>query len=63
MEHEVEPMQQPIRRIVGRKRTQSERIVALENLNHFLKQHPPAALVRREGEYFPVRKIVGRPRS
>jgi hypothetical protein len=61
MKIEVEPMQQPIRKMVGRPLTMSRRLAHLEDLTDFLKKHAPKLLVRTEGDYFPVRMIVGRP--
>ncbi len=55
-------MQQPVRKVVGRSPTMSKRLAHLEDLTRFLKQHAHGALTRAEGNYFPVRKTVGRPR-
>jgi hypothetical protein len=60
MKAEVEPMQQPVRKVVGRFPTTSNQLVRLEQLNAFIfkfaKNEFPA------GELFPIRKTVGRPR-
>jgi hypothetical protein len=53
-------MQQPIRKMVGRPRTAFQKLNHLEDFARFLKQHVHGALTRIEGEYFPVRKTVGR---
>ena len=58
----VKPMQQPIRKIVGRPPTPSRRLAHLEDLAAFLKKHSHGAIARVEGDYFPLRKAVGRPR-
>ena len=64
MEHEVEPMQQPIGQIVGRKGTQSERIVALENLNDFRINTLPLPLSEeKENIFWFERLLVGHARS
>jgi hypothetical protein len=60
---EIEPMQQPLRKVVGRQRTISQRLVNLENLASFLKKYAHGSFAKIEGDYFPVRKIVGRPRG
>jgi hypothetical protein len=61
MKAEIEPMQQPVRKVVGRFPATSNQLVRLEQLNAFIfkfaKNEFPA------GELFPVRKTVGRPRS
>jgi hypothetical protein len=61
MKAEIEPMQQPIRKVVGRFPKTSNHLVRLEQLNAFIykfakNEFPP-------GELFPVRKTVGRPRQ
>jgi hypothetical protein len=58
---EIEPMQQPVRKVVGRPRTISQRLVNLEDLARFLKKHAHGSFVKTEGDFFPVRKVVGRP--
>ena len=63
MKVEIEPMQQPVHKVVGWPRTISETLVILEDLNRFIKKYAPEALARQEGDYFPVRKIVGRRRE
>jgi hypothetical protein len=59
MKIEVEPMQQPVRKMVGRFPPGSNPLRRLEQLNAFVfkfaKNEFPA------GEQFPVRKTVGRP--
>ena len=62
MKVEIEPMQQPVRKVVGRFPTTSNPLVRLEHLIAFLKKVAPEALANREGDYYPVRKVVGRPR-
>ena len=58
----VEPMQQPIRKTVGHPPSVSRRLAHLEDLAGFLKKHAHGAFARAEGDYFPLRKAVGRPR-
>ena len=53
-------MQQPIRKSVGRPLTPQKRLAHLEDMIAFLKKHAPHALVKIEGDYYPVRKKVGR---
>lgn len=60
---ETEPMQQPIRKGVGRPLTVSQRLAHLEDLTGFLKKHAHGALAKSEGDFFPVRKTVGYPRK
>jgi len=62
MKVEIEPMQQPVRKVVGRPPTISKRLVHLEDLAGFLKKHAHGSFAKAEGDYFPVRKTVGRPR-
>jgi hypothetical protein len=62
MKVEIEPMQQPVHKMVGRPLTMSRRLANLEDLAAFLKKHAHGTLVKAEGDYFPVRKTVGRPR-
>jgi len=62
MSHEVEPMQQPVRKAVGRPATAGQRLARAEDMADFLHKYAPKALTRTEGDYFPVRKTVGRPR-
>jgi hypothetical protein len=62
MKVEIEPMQQPVHKVVGRPRTKSQVLANVEDLNRFIKKFAHGALARAEGDYFPVRKIVGRPR-
>ena len=63
MKPKIEPMQQPIRKVVGRPLTLSRQLAHLEDLTVFLKKHAHGALSRSEGEYYPIRKTVGRPRG
>jgi hypothetical protein len=56
----IEPLQQPVRKSVGRPLSVSKQLVYLEDLTDFLKKHVPEAFAKIEGDYFPVRKIVGR---
>src|SRR5207237_299233 len=63
MDVEREPLQQqPIRKAVGRPLSASARLACAEEMAAFLKKYAPGALARAEGDYFPVRKAVGRPR-
>jgi hypothetical protein len=62
MKVEVEPMQQPARKVVGRTPTVSQQLSHLEDLTTFLKKHAHESFAKAEGDYFPIRKIVGRPR-
>src|SRR5436190_18170549 len=52
------------RRIVGhRRRTQSENLKLAESMAEFARRHVPyERRVQVQGDYFPVRKIVGRTR-
>ena len=59
---EIEPMQQPIRKVVGRPLTMYRQLTNLEELAGFLKKHAHGSLTRTEGDYFPIQKTVGRPR-
>ena len=56
-------MQQPVHKVVGRPLTMSQRLAHLEDLIAFIKKFAPEALANREGDYYPVRKVVGRPRN
>jgi hypothetical protein len=58
----IEPMQQPVHKVVGRFPKTRNPLVRLEQFNAFLKKVAPEVLANREGDYYPVRKIVGRPR-
>jgi hypothetical protein len=62
MKNEFEPMQQPVRKVVGRPLTISQQLVNLEDLADFVERHAHGTLLRTEGDYFPVRKIVGQTR-
>lgn len=63
MKMETEPMQQPVRKAVGRPADASKRLSQIEDLQRFLTKYAHGTLSKSEGDYFPVRKIVGRPRS
>ena len=63
MKIEVEPMQQSVHKAVGRFPANSNPLIRLEQMNAFIKKFAPEALVNREGDYYPVRKVVGRPRQ
>ena len=63
MKAEIEPMQQPVRKVVGRPPPISKRLAHLEDLTDFLKKHAHGSFAKSEGDYYPVRKIVGRPRQ
>jgi hypothetical protein len=62
MKTEIEPMQQPVRKVVGPPADASKRLSQLEDLNSFLNKYAHGALSKSEGDYFPVRKVVGRRR-
>jgi hypothetical protein len=62
MNAKIEPMQQPVHRVVGSPLTISRRLAHLEDLAGFLKKRAHGSLARAEGDYFPIRKTVGRPR-
>ena len=55
-------MQQPVRKVVGRYPANSNPLVRLEQLIDFLKKYAPEALANREGDYYLVKKVVGRIR-
>ena len=63
MKVEIEPMQQPVHKVVGRPISMSRRLANVEDLNGLIKKHTHAAFAQPEGDYFPVRKVVGRPRG
>jgi hypothetical protein len=63
MKVEIEPMQQPVHKVVGRPISMSRRLANVEDLNRLIKKHTHAAFAKPEGDYFPVRKVVGRPRG
>jgi len=58
---QVEPMQQPIRKIVGRPRDPKTLLTRLYHLQAFARHITQQRDLIREGDYFPVRKVVGRP--
>jgi hypothetical protein len=62
MKAEIEPMQQPVRKVVGRPLTMSRRLAHLEDLAGFLKKNTHGSFASDGGDYFPIRKTVGRPR-
>ncbi|MGA2662806.1 MAG: hypothetical protein ABSH34_35445 [Verrucomicrobiota bacterium] len=62
MNAKIEPMQQPVHKVVGRPLTTSRRLAHLQDLAGFLNKRAPGALARAEGDYFPIRKTVGHPR-
>ena len=61
MNVEVEPMQQPIRRIVGRPRDPTRVLTLLFEMQVFARNLTQGRELILEGDYFPVRKVVGRP--
>jgi hypothetical protein len=63
MKSQFEPMQQTIRKAVGRPPTVAKRFAHLEDLTRFLKKYAPQALARVEGDFYPVRKTVGLGRA
>jgi hypothetical protein len=54
-------MQQPIRKIVGRPPDPRQVLTRLYDLQIFARNITRGRELIREGDYFPVRKIVGRP--
>ena len=62
MKAEIEPMQQPVHKVVGRPLNMSRRLALLEDLAGFLKKHAHGSFAKAGGDYFPIRKTVGRPR-
>ena len=60
MEIEVEPMQQPIRKMVGRRRDPKQMLTLLHHMQLFAAKITQGRELIREGDYFPVRKVVGR---
>jgi hypothetical protein len=62
MKVEIEPMQQPVHKMVGRPLTVSQQLVHLEDCTAFLKKFAPEVLANREGDCYAVKKVVGRPR-
>lgn len=61
MTFETAPMQQPIRRIVGRPRDNRNLLTRLYHLQLFARKIIQDRELIREGDYFSVRKAVGRP--
>ncbi|HXP63046.1 MAG TPA: hypothetical protein VN829_21275 [Dongiaceae bacterium] len=62
MNARIEPMQQQVRKVVGSPLTISRRLAYLQDLAGFLKKRAHGSLARTGGDYFPIRKTVGRPR-
>ncbi len=58
---EVEPLQQTIRKVVGRPRDPKRILTRLHHLQVFARNLTQDRELIREGDYFPVRKVVGRP--
>ena len=56
----VEPLQQPVRRAVGRPATALLRLACVEELVIFVQKYAPGTLERAERDDYPVRKAVGR---
>ena len=54
-------MQQQVHKVVGRFPANTNPLIRLEEMIAFLKKVAPEALANREGDYYPVRKVVGRP--
>ena len=63
MKTDVEPMQQPIRRVVGRPRSQRATLVNIDQLNCFILKYARRSMAGTEGDYFQVRKAVGKSRA
>ena len=61
MSFDVEPLQQPIRKIVGRPRDPKRVLTRLHHLQVFARKLTQGRELIREGDYFAVRKVVGRP--
>ncbi len=55
-------MQQPVRKVVGRPISMSNRLANVEDLNRLIKKHVHGSFIQPEGDYFPVRKVVDRSR-
>jgi hypothetical protein len=60
---EIEPFQQRVRKSVGRRRTERQTLLCVEELAAFVRKYAPGVFQRVEGDFFEVRKAVGRPRS
>ena len=58
---EVEPMQQPIRKSVGHPHDPRDILTRLYHLQTFARNITQGRELIREGDYFAVRKAVGRP--
>jgi len=54
-------MQQPIRKIVGRPHDPRRVLTLLYEMQVFARKLTQGRELIREGDYFPVRKVVGRP--
>lgn len=63
MEYLVEPMQQPVRKVVGRPRDPNKVLTLLYHMQVFARKIMQGRELIRERDYFPVRKVVGRPDS
>ena len=63
MTYEVEPMQQPIRKVVGRLPTPRQRLRQVEEMGRFVRKFAHESFKRTEPDAFPVRKAVGRSRT
>ena len=58
MNAKIEPMQQPVHKVVGSPPTISRRLAHLQDLAGFLKKHAHASLARAEGDYFPIERLL-----
>jgi hypothetical protein len=56
-------MQQPIRKTVGKPLTPSQQLAASEEFAKLIQKHAHGTSILPEGDYFPVRKVVGRTRG
>jgi len=59
MNNEIDPMQQPVRKLVGRRRDPKEVLTRLYHLQLFARRLTQDRELIRERDYFPVRKVVG----
>jgi len=62
MDYEAEPMQQLIRKAVGRPSTPRLQLLRAEQLANFVRKFAHKSFERGEQNFFPVRKAVGRSR-
>jgi hypothetical protein len=60
MKAQIEPMQQPVRKVVGRFPKESNPLVRLAQLNAFVQKFDKNEFPA--GELYPIRKVVGRAR-